>query len=165
MTTEDVRNELNRIDVRIHQKLVHYVQTASCPEDVAEECIQYAYLQALTQADKIRRSDRILSWIITVAKRKAGKEMKQRKRLMCVKPEMIVYEDAIENRTLTRIDLERVLKERVNIWPIYYEKILWMYYREERSFAEIAQLLSMPQGTVRNAHYRIKKDITRYLNA
>lgn len=47
MTTDDVRKELNRIDERTHRKLVHYIQTTCCPEDVAEECVQYAYLQAL----------------------------------------------------------------------------------------------------------------------
>ena len=51
MTTDDVRKELNRIDERTHRKLVHYIQTTCCPEDIAEECVQYAYLQALVQAE------------------------------------------------------------------------------------------------------------------
>ena len=73
MTTDDIRKELNQIDERTHRKLVHYIQTRCCPEDIAEECVQYAYLQALVQAKKIRRSDRLLSWLITVAKRSAWK--------------------------------------------------------------------------------------------
>ena len=71
MTADDIRKELNQIDEQTHRKLVHYIQTRCCPEDIAEECVQYAYLQALVQAEKIRRSDRLLSWLITVAKRSA----------------------------------------------------------------------------------------------
>ena len=52
MTTDDIRKELNQIDERTHRKLVHYIQTRCCPEDIAEECVQYAYLQALVQAKK-----------------------------------------------------------------------------------------------------------------
>ena len=59
MTTDDIRKELNQIDEQTHRKLVHYIQTRCCPEDIAEECVQYAYLQALVQAKKIRRSDRL----------------------------------------------------------------------------------------------------------
>ena len=55
MTTDDIRKELNQIDERTHRKLVHYIQTRCCPEDVAEECVQYAYLQALVQSEKIIR--------------------------------------------------------------------------------------------------------------
>ena len=54
MTTDDIRKELNQIDERTHRKLVHYIQTTCCPEDVAEECVQYAYLQALVQAAMAR---------------------------------------------------------------------------------------------------------------
>ena len=49
MTTDDIQKELNQIDERTHRKLVHYIQTRCCPEDIAEECVQYAYLQALVQ--------------------------------------------------------------------------------------------------------------------
>ncbi len=165
MTTDDVRKELNRIDERTHRKLVHYIQTTCCPEDVAEECVQYAYLQALVQAEKIRRADRLLSWLITVAKRKAWKEMKRRKRLMCVEIGEAEYEETFENEVLMRMDLERFWKERTNIWPKYYWQILRMLYEEEMTFVEISEELHIPQGTVRNAHYRMKNHIKNHLDA
>lgn len=65
MTTDDIRKELNQIDERTHRKLVHYIQTRCCPEDIAEECVQYAYLQALVQAKKkadVRRNWRGEVW-------------------------------------------------------------------------------------------------------
>lgn len=165
MTTDDVRKELNRIDERTHRKLVHYIQTTCCPEDVAEECVQYAYLQALVQAEKIRRADRLLSWLITVAKRKAWKEMKRRKRLKCVEIGEAEYEETFENEVLMRMDLERFWKERTNIWPKYYWQILRMLYEEEMTFVEISEELHIPQGTVRNAHYRMKNHIKNHLDA
>ena len=62
MTTDDVRKELNRIDERTHRKLVHYIQTTCCPEDVAEECVQYAYLQALEGDEAKKKTDVRRNW-------------------------------------------------------------------------------------------------------
>ena len=148
MTTDDIRKELNQIDERTHRKLVHYIQTRCCPEDIAEECVQYAYLQALVQAKKIRRSDRLLSWLITVAKRSAWKEMKRRKRLMCAEIGDVEYEETFENEVLMRMDLERFLKEQEKVWPKYYWQILRLFYEEEMSLAEVAQALKLTRGTV-----------------
>lgn len=165
MTTDDVRKELNRIDERTHRKLVHYIQTTCCPEDVAEECVQYAYLQALVQTKKIRRSDRLLSWLITVAKRSAWKEMKRRKRLMCAEIGEVKYEEMFENELLMHMDLERILEKQANVWPEYYWQIIRFFYEEEMSLVEISEKLRIPQGTIRNAHYRIRRCIRSYFDA
>ena len=155
MTTDDIRKELNQIDEQTHRKLVHYIQTRCCPEDIAEECVQYAYLQALVQAKKIRRSDRLLSWLITVAKRSAWKEMKRRKRLMCAEIGEVKYEEI----------LERILEKQANVWPEYYWQIIRLFYEEEMSLVEISEKLRIPQGTIRNAHYRIRRCIRSYFDA
>lgn len=165
MTTDDIRKELNQIDERTHRKLVHYIQTTCCPEDIEEECVQYAYLQALVQAKKIRRSDRLLSWLITVAKRSAWKEMKRRKRLMCAEIGEVEYEETFENEVLMRMDLERILEKQANVWPEYYWQILRLFYEEEMSLVEISEKLHIPQGTIRNAHYRIRRCIRSYFDA
>ena len=155
MTTDDIRKELNQIDEQTHRKLVHYIQTRCCPEDIAEECVQYAYLQALVQAKKIRRSDRLLSWLITVAKRSAWKEMKRRKRLMCAEIGEVKYEEMFE----------RILEKQANVWPEYYWQIIRLFYEEEMSLVEISEKLRIPQGTIRNAHYRIRRCIRSYFDA
>lgn len=139
MTTDDIRKELNQIDEQTHRKLVHYIQTRCCPEDIAEECVQYAYLQALVQAKKIRRSDRLLSWLITVAKRSAWKEMKRRKRLMCAEIGEVKYEEMFENELLMHMDLERILEKQANVWPEYYWQIIRLFYEEEMSLVEISE--------------------------
>lgn len=131
MTTDDIRKELNQIDERTHRKLVHYIQTRCCPEDIAEECVQYAYLQALVQAKKIRRSDRLLSWLITVAKRSAWKEMKRRKRLMCAEIGDVKYEEMFENELLMHMDLERILEKQANVWPEYYWQIIRLFMKKK----------------------------------
>lgn len=165
MTTDDIRKELNQIDERTHRKLVHYIQTRCCPEDIAEECVQYAYLQALVQAKKIRRSDRLLSWLITVSKRSAWKEMKRRKRLMCAEIGEVKYGETFENELLMHMDLERILEKQANVWPEYYWQILRLFYEEEKSLVEISEKLRIPQGTIRNAYYRIRRCIRSYFDA
>ena len=145
MTTDDIRKELNQIDERTHRKLVHYIQTRCCPEDIA--------------------SDRLLSWLITVAKRSAWKEMKRRKRLMCAEIGEVKYEEMFENELLMHMDLERILEKQANVWPEYYWQIIRFFYEEEMSLVEISEKLRIPQGTIRNAHYRIRRCIRSYFDA
>ena len=97
--------------------------------------------------------------------KKEGMEMKRRKRLMCVEIGEAEYEETFENEVLMRMDLERFWKERTNIWPKYYWQILRLLYEEEMTFVEISEELHIPQGTVRNAHYRMKNHIKNHLDA
>ena len=84
---------------------------------------------------------------------------------MCVEIGEAEYEETFENEVLMRMDLERFWKERTNIWPKYYWQILRMLYEEEMTFVEISEELHIPQGTVRNAHYRMKNHIKNHLDA
>ena len=66
--------------------------------------------------------------------------MKRRKRLMCAEIGEVEYEETFENEVLMRMDLERIL-------------------------VEISEELRIPQGTIRNAHYRIRRCIRSYFDA
>lgn len=90
--------------------------------------------------------------------------MKRRKRLMCAEIGEVKYEETFENELLMHMDLERILEKQANVWPEYYWQILRLFYEEEMTFVEISEELHIPQGTVRNAHYRMKNHIKNHLD-
>ena len=90
--------------------------------------------------------------------------MKRRKRLMCAEIGEVEYEETFENEVLMRMDLERFLKEQEKVWPKYYWQILRLFYEEEMTFVEISEELHIPQGIVRNAHYRMRNHIKNHLD-
>ena len=90
--------------------------------------------------------------------------MKRRKRLMCAEIGEVKYEEMFENELLMHMDLERILEKQAKVWPKYYWQILRLFYEEEMTFVEISEELHIPQGTVRNAHYRMKNHIKNHLD-
>lgn len=90
--------------------------------------------------------------------------MKRRKRLMCAEIGEVKYEEMFENELLMHMDLERILKEQEKVWPKYYWQILRLFYEEGMTFVEISEELHIPQGTVRNTHYRMKNHIKNHLD-
>ena len=91
--------------------------------------------------------------------------MKRRKRLMCAEIGEVKYEEMFENELLMHMDLERILEKQANVWPEYYWQIIRLFYEEEMSLVEISEKLCSPQGTIRNAHYRIRRCIRSYFDA
>ena len=91
--------------------------------------------------------------------------MKRRKRLMCAEIGEVEYEETFENEVLMHMELERFLKEQEKVWPKYYWQILRLFYEEKMSLVEISEKLRITQGTIRNAHYRIRRCIRSYSDA
>lgn len=88
-----------------------------------------------------------------------------KKRLMCAEIGEMKYEEMFENELLMHMDLERILEKQANVWPEYYWQIIRLFYEEEMSLVEISEKLRIPQGTIRNAHYRIRRCIRSYFDA
>ena len=62
MTTDDIRKELNQIDERTHRKMVHYIQTRCCPEDIAEECVHGGETERVEGDEAKKKADVRRNW-------------------------------------------------------------------------------------------------------
>lgn len=160
MKRQEVRDQLERVTTKEHNRRVQYVgKSCRCP-DIAQDCVQEAYLLALIHSHKIREPEKLSAWLMTVALRMAKRQMKYR-RYCILTAEVVQGEMMDEEHLLNKMILSSIVSRLDRQYPAYYAEILWMRYVQNARFEEIACELHMPCGTVRNAHYRIKKMLRR----
>lgn len=164
MKRQDVRDRLEKITLQEHYRMVRYVgKVCRCPE-IAQDCVQEAYMLALLHANQIQEPERLSAWLMTVSLRMAKHQIKTSRRLVLVE-EPVQIETMDEERLLNEMVIDSAIQSRIGQYPAYYTDVLWMHYAQRERFEEIARELHMPYGTVRNAHYRMKRILRRALHS
>ena len=60
-------------------------------------------------------------------------------------------------------ELQEMVQQAVNRLPYLYRTIVWLYHRENFSYQQIAEILEMPLGTVKNYLFRARKLLKQQL--
>lgn len=112
----------------------------------AEDLVQQAFLAAHTKLDQLRDPAKIRAWLVTVL-RNAYRKQNRRER-----PTPISRLDS-PPEPVTESDLEQLLnvdsvQAALNDLPEEFRSALILFYFDELSYKEIAELLDVPIGTV-----------------
>lgn len=94
MSPEELRDRITAITNAEQRALISFIRQYVHSIDLAEDCLQAAYLEALEHAQEINKPECLLSWLYTVSKRCAIREIAYKSRLMrcCIKfPSRILY--------------------------------------------------------------------------
>lgn len=166
MAFQTIYDCIAQIAVCEHQRLVKYLQNFTSSADLAEECIQHAYLLALLHADQIRRPDRLASWLITVAKRAALRDMDQKKKARCAwdKKQMISIDPGNMDGVILQLTLAEVSSSVLKQFPSRYAEMMRLRYQEGLSFVQISSILCVSADAARRAHHRIKLAMRKELD-
>lgn len=149
-----------RFLVASYQKLVnHIVRRMVLQDAVAEDLCQDVFLRIFRQLRTFRGEARLSTWIATVAYNTTATYLKKRK---------LMNEQALESCHLATLreeggtvadrmdagEIKQLLLESIERLPVHYRTVLTLFYLDEFSCQEIAQITAMPDGTVRNYLHR-----------
>ena len=124
----------------------------------AEDLVQETYLKAFRAADKFEPGTNLRAWLFTILHNTARNRIRDRARDM-----VSVDSDAVERLTeapppgratetpeslLLRDTLAPDLQAAIDALPEAFRQAVWLRDVEEFSYAEIADMLSIPIGTV-----------------
>ncbi|HEX2953966.1 MAG TPA: sigma-70 family RNA polymerase sigma factor [Bacillota bacterium] len=150
-----------------YQSFVYYLalQIVGDNQD-AEEVTQEVFWRVYRFAKKFRGDAKVKTWLYTIAVNEA------RNRLRRKGVSRFAHEDISETELPTDQDLEEgyLLEERsaeiqsaiAKLNPTQQAVIL-MYYREELSYQEIADIMDVPIGTIKTHLFRGKKSLAKIL--
>jgi len=62
-------------------------------------------------------------------------------------------------------DIKSLLHHHINTLPVLYRTILTLYHLEEMKYAEIGQIMALPEGTVKSYLFRARKMLKENLIA
>jgi RNA polymerase sigma-70 factor, ECF subfamily len=129
---------------------------------VAEEVMQEAFAQTFRAIGSLREPAAFSTWlyrmVVRQARRVAGREWAQHHLADVMTDEPTVVPDSQD-----RAVLRQVLWDAIGALPEQMRTVIVFYYYHDRSVAEIAALMEVPEGTVKSWLHRARTQLGRLI--
>ena len=142
-----------RIVERYEEKLSRYGRKFLSDREDIKDLIQDIFLRTYENMKSFDPSLKFSSWIYRIAHNTFVNHLKKKSSTPLVFVDFDTflahptYEDSSEREREWK-ELEALFSECLDKIPLKYREVLVLYYSEELSYKEIADILKIPQGTV-----------------
>jgi RNA polymerase sigma-70 factor (ECF subfamily) len=144
---------LERYEVKVYRLCCSMLRDQTSAEDVAQESWVRIW-KALSSFDQ-RAS--LSTWIYAITRNRCLTAIERRRYQMSLSTEDAMADMAApEAGQADTEDMSQLLRQLVDMLPERYRRPLTLFYYEERSVAEVAEMLKMPVGTVKTLLYRAR---------
>lgn len=136
----------------------------------AEDLVQETYLKAFRSFDSFRTGTNFRAWILCILR---NSFLSSRTRLGAISniplpsedegPELAVESDTPESIFMDRAESELVFRA-IDELPLHYREVILLCDVEEMAYREIAEILSIPIGTVMSRLARARGRIRDFLD-
>lgn len=153
MVTEGDKDLFGELIDRYEAKLTRYVKRFTQQEEDVSDVMQIVFIKAYTNLQSFDTSRSFNSWIYRIAHNESVTHLKKRggEKVSFIDfdtffPHPFAKEEA-DTLALSREDKDHLEKSLADISPKYRE-VLVLYYYDELSYQEIADVLRIPTATV-----------------
>lgn len=147
---------------RWHQPLWKYLRRLTGSEDAAAETVQDVWLRVLRAMPGLRDPARLRPWLFGIARRAVMDRLRQK----YAEPETGVLDPA----DLAAPDDSHELAQELSLMhdelarmPFTEREVLVLFYLEELSLNQLAEVLAVPVGTVKSRLFRARHMLRRQL--
>lgn len=150
---------IERYRSELHGFLVRLVGSQSGADDVFQE----AFLQVHLSAESFDEERRFKPWLYTIAANKGRDYLRRQKRRAAVSldapatkngdgslVDLLEGGEDVPSETLERDDEREAVKKVIDELPPHFREILLLGYFQKLSYAQIADSLAIPLGTVKS---------------
>jgi len=156
--------EFQQLVDRFYEPLFRFGYSLAGNRDDACDLAQQTFFIWARQGHALRDAGKVKSWLFTTLFREFLKLHRHGKRLTLVdEPELDAHPGDLDPDWIGRLDGAAVIDALRNVEEIYRAP-LTLFYLEELSYKEIADVLSVPIGTVMSRLSRGKDHLRRILN-
>jgi RNA polymerase sigma-70 factor (ECF subfamily) len=150
--------EIARIVAEHHAVVYRYAFRLTGHVPDAEDLTQLTFLTAVRKLDQLRQADRVVSWLLAVARNAYLKQNRRRQpasaTCLGLDLERVTWVDPSEGG----LDVEQ-LQPALDELPDEFKVVVLMYYFEEHSYKQIAEELEVPIGTIMSRLSRAKSHL------
>lgn len=146
---------------RWHAPLWAFLQRLTGDDDVAADTLQETWLAIVRGIPRLREPARIRPWLFGIARRAAMNRLR------------VQYRDAVDESvdvTTLPADVEVGMKDELHIMheelsrlPLLEREILGLFYLQELSLVQVAEVLVIPVGTVKSRLFRARRMLRELL--
>ena len=145
------RAAFDELIARWHEPLWRYLRRLTDDDDAAAESIQDVWLRVLRAIPKLRDAARLRAWIFGIARRVVMDRLREK----YATPALVSADDVdIEDAAPQSEDDLELLHEELERLPVIDREALVLFYLQELTLIEIADVLGVPIGTVKSRLFR-----------
>jgi RNA polymerase sigma-70 factor (ECF subfamily) len=150
-------------NVRVYRFILRLVRNA----DLAEDIVSVVFLEVWRCADRFKAESQVVTWLLAIARHKAVSALRRRSEPQLDDHMAAAVADPRDDPE-TQMDqkdrCEIVQKCLAQLSPCQREIIDLVYYHE-KSVKEVAQIVGVPEGTVKTRMFYARKHMSKLLAA
>jgi RNA polymerase sigma-70 factor, ECF subfamily len=152
---------------RHHVRVYRFVLRLVRNEAVAEDLVSDVFLDVWRQAGKFEGRSAASTWILSIARFKALSALRRKgeQELDEATAETIVDEADDPQATMEKKDKSEILRKTIASLSAEHREIIDLVYYHEKSVEEVAQIVGIPEATVKTRMFYARKRLGELLKA
>ncbi len=149
---------------RVFRFLMRMVKSRAMAEDLVNE----VYLAVWQSASRYEGRSEPVTWILSIARNKAASALRKRTELLGIDEEVaaaIVSEEDPPDVTAQKSDKSALMRTCMEELSTDHRTILDLVYYQEQSVSEVAEVLGIPENTVKTRMFYARKKLSERLLA
>lgn len=137
---------------RYQQPLFRYAVALVHDHDIAQDIVQESLIKAYTNLRGFNTKKKFSSWLYRITHNQAMDHFRSQRRFTSfdLLPELV---QTLASRSNVEVTLdETLLREKIDEvidqLPLQYRTVVILYYLEGKKYAEISEVMKVPEGTV-----------------
>jgi RNA polymerase sigma factor (sigma-70 family) len=158
------RAAFDQLIERWHGPLWRYLRRVVGDPDAAAETLQDTWLRVLRALPDLREPGRLRPWLFTIARRTSMDRLRRKYAEPASMPLDDVDVAGPDESLEPALELETMHHELERM-PIVEREVLVLFYLEELTIEQLAEVLAVPVGTVKSRLFRARRMLRRQMTA
>ena len=152
-----------RHHVRVYRFLLRLVRNEATAEDLMSE----VFLDVWRQASRFEGRSSVSTWVLAIARFKALSSFRRRTEGELTDEVAAAIEDPADDPAveLQKKDQSAVLRQCLEALSVEHREIIDLVYYHEKSVEEVAEIVGIPEGTVKTRMFYARKKLAELLKA
>jgi RNA polymerase sigma-70 factor (ECF subfamily) len=150
---------------RYHRGLVQHLYNIVRDGHMAEDIAQDAFIQAYEKLSQYNENYAFSTWLYKIADHLAYRQLKRLRPMSDIDElQELLPDDKTPVYEEVDKELDRgAVRQALDNLPHDYRQVVTLYYWDDRSYEEIAEIIERPIGTVRTWLFRAKDQLRKEL--
>jgi RNA polymerase sigma-70 factor (ECF subfamily) len=152
-----------RHSVRVHRFVLRIIGNATIAEDIVSE----VFLDVWRHAKRFKEKSRVSTWLLGIARNKSLSIARQRSVEPLDEQLSAVIEDPSDDpeTAVVKKDQSAVIRKSLLELPAAQREIIDLVYYHQKSVAEVAQIVGVPESTVKTRMFYARRRMREILKA
>ena len=152
-----------RHHVRVYRFVLRFVRNESTAEDLISE----VFLDVWRQANRFEGRSAVSTWLLAIARFKALSALRRHPEQELDEEKAAAIEDPADNPEIVaqKKDKSKLLRKCLTALSADHREIIDLVYYHEKSVEEVAEIVGIPENTVKTRMFYARKKLGELLKA